>query len=54
MGERIYEVPEKIMQAIVQLISELPYGKIAPLASAVGALLDEQNKKFDAEKSKKD
>lgn len=54
MGERIYEVPESIMQAIITLISELPYGKIAPLAAAVGALLDEQNKRFEAEKSKKD
>jgi len=43
--EKVYEVPESIMGDILKVINALPYGQVAPLANALGKLINEQQDK---------
>ena len=43
LKEKTYKVPANIMGQILELINNLPYGQVAPLANSLGALIKEQN-----------
>jgi hypothetical protein len=40
--EKMFMVPESVMNGMAQIINSLPYGQVAPLAQALGKILAEQ------------
>lgn len=42
MDGKIYQVPEIVMSDILKVINSLPYGQVAPLANALGKIIQEQ------------
>jgi len=39
---KVYQVPEEVMGDILKVINALPYGQVAPLANALGKIIQEQ------------
>ena len=44
---RTYNIPEEVMNQIIQVINSLPYGQIAPLANALGVIIKETEQNGD-------
>lgn len=44
MDGKVYKVPELVMGDILKVINALPYGQIAPLANALGEIIQKHDK----------
>lgn len=43
-AEKIYQVPEKMMVQVIQILQQLPYQQVAPVMRNLTTLVAEQNK----------
>ena len=45
--ERVYEVPGRLMGAIVNVLNQLPYQQVAPILNPLGNLINQQNQRME-------